>query len=132
MTSKKHFLFTGQKFGDWEVIDPKVMRQKNYFYILCYDNEANILRYVEKYSLIHGHTKGAFENLHKKRLKNNTYRTKNILPTHIYPIYSKNTIKQYKVAIKRKNYKKGKQITFGYFHSIFDAIECVKNNVDKL
>lgn len=108
----------GQKFGDWEVIDPE--RQyyvqpsgKKKAVILCYDEKANDLRYVIATRLGSGKTTRSVKQSWSTRYK---YKT---LPmfVHLWQPRLECNHAPFRVC-KKVN---GKVKTYGYFYSLEQA-----------
>lgn len=112
--------YRGQKFGNWEVINPK----REYIqgpkiklpYILCFDSIYNELRYVRVNSLVNGTSKGS--KIGSKGWSTR-YKFKS-LPKYVYLFQSKNLNSKCPMfRVMKKD--KGKVITYGYFYNLTEA-----------
>lgn len=109
----KRILKRGEVFNNWEVIDPKEEVKGNKYYVLCYSELRNELKYVLKHALISGENKGKHNVTDGWSTR---YKYKN-LPKYVYPW--KDTYINYRVAYKEP--KTNKVHTLGYFYTLNQA-----------
>ena len=115
-----------QRFGDWQVIDSTIeIGKRSHKFVLCYDHIADEIEYVRVFSLLN-----RTSTKHKSRRGNKRgYSTRYLylhLPKYVYKFTNPNSIKKFRVCIKRK--PKGHK-TLGYFNTIKEASVFIRKNL---